>query len=146
MSARRGPGSAPVRTPGLEKGRPPGFRYGDGVSSDPAAVPDIDPEEGRRLVEGGAFSSTCARTTSGRRGMHPMPSIWPWGWSPTGSTRSPPTGRWSVCAGSGEGPVRWPPPWPVPDFDVRNVAGGMLAWEAAGLPVVTDGGGAGRII
>ena len=31
-------------------------------------------------------------------------------------------------------------------LDVRNVAGGMLAWEAAGLPVVTDGGAAGRII
>lgn len=25
-------------------------------------------------------------------------------------------------------------------YDVRNVAGGMLAWQAAGLPVVRDGG------
>ena len=25
-------------------------------------------------------------------------------------------------------------------FDVTNIAGGMKAWEAAGLPVITDGG------
>ena len=31
-------------------------------------------------------------------------------------------------------------------FDVRNVDGGMLAWEQAGYPVVTDDGGAGRIV
>jgi rhodanese-related sulfurtransferase len=31
-------------------------------------------------------------------------------------------------------------------YDVRNLAGGMLAWEAAGLPVVTDAGGVGRTI
>jgi rhodanese-related sulfurtransferase len=31
-------------------------------------------------------------------------------------------------------------------YDVRNIAGGMLAWEQAGLSVVTDGGDTGRII
>jgi rhodanese-related sulfurtransferase len=31
-------------------------------------------------------------------------------------------------------------------YDVRNLQGGMLAWEAAGYPVVTDGGSVGRII
>jgi rhodanese-related sulfurtransferase len=31
-------------------------------------------------------------------------------------------------------------------YDVRNVEGGMLAWELAGLPVTTDDGGVGRII
>ena len=31
-------------------------------------------------------------------------------------------------------------------LDVRNLGGGMLAWEATGLPVVTDEGGAGRVI
>jgi rhodanese-related sulfurtransferase len=31
-------------------------------------------------------------------------------------------------------------------YEVRNLAGGMLAWELAGLPVVTDDGGDGRII
>ena len=31
-------------------------------------------------------------------------------------------------------------------YDVRNVAGGMLAWSAAGLPVVRDGGEPGRVV
>ena len=32
-------------------------------------------------------------------------------------------------------------------YDVRNVDGGMLAWEAAGYPVVDGpGGGPGRVI
>ena len=30
-------------------------------------------------------------------------------------------------------------------IDVTNIAGGMLAWEAAGLPVVNDGGGPGVV-
>lgn len=31
-------------------------------------------------------------------------------------------------------------------YDTRNLAGGMLAWAAAGLPVVTDGNDAGRVV
>jgi rhodanese-related sulfurtransferase len=31
-------------------------------------------------------------------------------------------------------------------YDVRNVAGGMQAWEAAGFPVVDGSGGPGRVI
>lgn len=31
-------------------------------------------------------------------------------------------------------------------FDVRNMAGGMVAWEHAGFPVTTDAGRPGRIV
>lgn len=31
-------------------------------------------------------------------------------------------------------------------FDVRNLAGGMLAWERAGFPIVAGSGQAGRIL
>ncbi len=31
-------------------------------------------------------------------------------------------------------------------YDARNLAGGMKAWEAAGLAVVDEEGGAGRIV
>lgn len=31
-------------------------------------------------------------------------------------------------------------------YDARNLSGGMLAWESAGLPVVTDDGQPGRTI
>jgi rhodanese-related sulfurtransferase len=31
-------------------------------------------------------------------------------------------------------------------YDVRNVVGGMLAWSAAGLPVVRDDGAAGTVL
>ncbi len=30
-------------------------------------------------------------------------------------------------------------------YDVVDLSGGMLAWQRAGLPVVTDGGGKGRV-
>jgi len=30
-------------------------------------------------------------------------------------------------------------------FDVHNLAGGMAAWEQAGLPLVTDSGAPGRV-
>ncbi len=30
-------------------------------------------------------------------------------------------------------------------YDARNLDGGMQAWQAAGLPVVTDGGGPGTV-
>jgi rhodanese-related sulfurtransferase len=31
-------------------------------------------------------------------------------------------------------------------FDVRNLAGGMVAWELAGLPIVAGSGRAGRVL
>jgi rhodanese-related sulfurtransferase len=31
-------------------------------------------------------------------------------------------------------------------YDVRNLDGGMLAWAAAGLPVVTDAGTPGEVV
>lgn len=31
-------------------------------------------------------------------------------------------------------------------YEARNLTGGMLAWESAGLPIVTDGGHPGRTI
>lgn len=31
-------------------------------------------------------------------------------------------------------------------LDARNLDGGMLAWESAGFPVVTDAGGPGRVV
>ena len=34
----------------------------------------------------------------------------------------------------------------VVGFDVRNLSGGMVAWERAGLPVVTGSGGTGRVL
>jgi len=31
-------------------------------------------------------------------------------------------------------------------YDVANLAGGMQVWESSGRPVVTDDGGAGRVV
>jgi len=31
-------------------------------------------------------------------------------------------------------------------YDVVNLAGGMQVWESSGRPVVTDDGGAGRVV
>ena len=114
----------------------------------PTATPaaDIDPEEAVAWWRPGPSSSTCARTTSGTPATLPRPSTWPWGWWPTRLDELP-TDRTVVCVCRvGGGPPPWPSALAAAGYDVRNLAGGMLAWEPAGLPVVTGDGSAGRII
>ena len=125
----------------------PGVRYGGAVTSDPVRRPRHRPRGGHGCWSmTAASSSTCARTTSGRPGMPPRPCTWPWAWSPDRVDEIP-TDRTVVCVcrvGGRSGAVATA--LAGAGYDVRNLAGGMLAWEAAGLPVVTDDGGTGRII
>lgn len=131
---------------GLETGRPPGFRYGGGVPTDPVAIADIEPDEGRRLVEGGAVLLDVREDDEWEAGHAPDAVHLAMGLVPDRIDEIP-DDRTIVCVcrvGGRSGTVAGA--LAGAGFDVRNVAGGMLAWEAAGLPVVTDGGGAGRII
>ena len=72
--------------------------------------------------------------------MPPRRSISPWASSRSGWMDLP-TDRTVVCicrVGGRSGAVAGA--LAGRGFDVRNVDGGMLAWEAAGLPVVTEAG------
>jgi rhodanese-related sulfurtransferase len=122
------------------------LRYGGGVSSDPVNLQDIDPEDGRRLVEGGALLLDVREDDEWEAGHAPEAVHLAMGLV-SGRIDELPADRTVVCVcrvGGRSGTVA--AALADAGFDVRNVAGGMLAWEAAGLPVVTDFGGAGRII
>jgi rhodanese-related sulfurtransferase len=116
------------------------------VSSDQVIVPDIDAEESRRLVDGGAFLLDVREDDEWEAGHAPEAVHVAMGLVPDRVDELP-ADRTVVCVcrvGGRSGTVATA--LAGAGFDVRNVAGGMLAWEAAGYPVVTDGGGAGRII
>ena len=109
------------------------------MTPDPLRSPRSTPRPARRLAEAGAFLLDVREDEEWKAGQ--LPSR-PRGHGIGGrSDRRVPTDRTVVCvcrvggrsaavagalAGAG--------------YDVRNLAGGMLAWEPAGLPVVTDGG------
>ena len=116
------------------------------MSTDPPAVSDVEPEEGRRLVEGGALLLDVREDDEWEAGHAPEAVHVAMGLVADRIDEIP-TDRTVVCmcrVGGRSGAVA--ASLAGSGYDVRNVAGGMLAWEAAGLPVVTDGGGVGRII
>jgi rhodanese-related sulfurtransferase len=125
---------------------PPGVRYGGGVSADSPTVSDIDPEEGHRLLDGGAVLLDVREDDEWEAGHAPEAVHVAMGLLADRIDEIP-GDRTIVCVcrvGGRSGAVATT--LAGAGYDVRNVAGGMLAWEAAGLPVVTDGGGTGRII
>jgi rhodanese-related sulfurtransferase len=127
-------------------GTRPGFRYGGAVSTDPPTVSDIDPEEGRRLVEGGALLLDVREDDEWEAGHAPEAVHMAMG-TVADRIDEIPDDRTIVCmcrVGGRSGAVA--ASLAGAGYDVRNVAGGMLAWESGGLPVVTDDGGIGRII
>ena len=122
------------------------FRYGDAVTSEPAAGVDIEPEECRLLVDGGAFLLDVREDEEWEAGHAPEAVHVAMGLIP-GRLAEIPTDRTVVCVcrvGGRSGAVA--ATLAGAGIDVRNLGGGMRAWEATGLPVVTDGGGTGRVI
>jgi rhodanese-related sulfurtransferase len=115
------------------------------VTPEPA-VPDIDVDEANRLVAGGAFLLDVREDDEWEAGHASEAVHVAMGLVAEQADRIP-SDRTVVCvcrvggrsatvaralAGAG--------------YDVRNLDGGMLAWEAAGLPVVTADGSTGRVI
>lgn len=114
------------------------------MSSDPAV--DIDPHEARRLLGAGAFLLDVREDDEWEAGHAPEAVHVAMGQVAERSDEIPKEGT-VVCvcrvggrSGSVAGALAGS------GYDVRNIDGGMLAWEAAGYPVVTDGGDAGRVI
>ncbi len=116
------------------------------MASDTAASDDIDPVEAARLVAAGALLLDVREDAEWESGHAPEAVHVPMGLV-TERLGEIPADRLVVCicrAGGRSGAVA--AALAGAGYDVRNVGGGMLAWEQAGLSVSAEGGVTGRII
>jgi rhodanese-related sulfurtransferase len=121
------------------------LRYRDAVTSDPGAVVDIDPGEARRLLSEGAMLLDVREDDEWEAGHAPDAVHLAMGLVSERAGELP-TDRTVVCicrVGGRSGAVALA--LAGAGYDVRNVDGGMLAWEQAGFPVVVADG-VGRVI
>ncbi len=124
----------------------PILRYREGVTPDPTAAADLNPEEARRLVDAGALLLDVREDDEWEAGHAPEAVHVAMG-EVSERLDELPVDRTVVCicrVGGRSGAVA--SALAGAGYDVRNVDGGMLAWELAGLPVVSDSGGAARVI
>ncbi len=122
------------------------LRYREAVTPDPTNVADIDPGEARRAIEAGALLLDVREDDEWLAGHAPEAVHVAMG-QVSERIDELPTNRTVVCVcrvGGRSGAVATA--LAGAGYDVRNVEGGMLAWELAGLPVLTDDGDTGRII
>ncbi len=116
------------------------------MAPDPTAVEEIDPQTAQRLTEAGAFVLDVREDDEWTAGHSPDARHVAMG-SVADRIDEIPTDRTVLCVcrvGGRSGAVAGA--LAEAGYDVRNLQGGMMAWEAAGFPVVTDGGTVGRII
>jgi rhodanese-related sulfurtransferase len=116
------------------------------VTPEPSAVPDIDVDEANRLVAEGAMLLDVREDDEWEAGHAPGAVHVAMGLVPDQVDRIPADrtvvcvcrvgGRSAAVAGALAGA----------GYDVRNLGGGMLAWEQGGQPVVTTDGQPGRVI
>ena len=121
-------------------------RYREAVTSDPRPAMDIDPATARLLIESGAFLLDVREDDEWRAGHAPEAVHVAMG-SVSERQAELPADRTVVCicrVGGRSGSVATA--LAGAGYDVRNVDGGMLAWEAAGYPVVSGSGDAGRVV
>jgi rhodanese-related sulfurtransferase len=116
------------------------------VTLEPSSVPEIDPLEAERLVHTGAFLLDVREDDEWEAGHAPRAVHVAMGLV-ADRLGELPSDRTVVCicrGGGRSGAVATS--LEGAGYDVRNVDGGMLAWEQAGLPVVTSEGGVGRVV
>jgi rhodanese-related sulfurtransferase len=107
---------------------------------------DIDPAAARQLLEAGAFLLDVREDDEWSAGHAPEAVHVAMG-SVTERLGEIPSDRTVVCicrVGGRSGSVA--NALAGAGYDVRNVDGGMLAWEAAGYPVMDPTGDPGRIV
>jgi rhodanese-related sulfurtransferase len=117
------------------------------VTTDSTPVTDIDPASALGLVEAGAFLLDVREDDEWVAGHAPQAFHMAMG-SVADRVDEIPSDRTVVCicrVGGRSGAVATA--LAGAGYDVRNLDGGMLAWEAAGYPVVGGSdGGPGRVI
>ncbi|MGH3577321.1 MAG: rhodanese-like domain-containing protein [Mycobacterium sp.] len=112
----------------------------------PDAVPDLDPGEARRAFDRGALLLDVREGEEWDEGHAPGAVHVPMG-QLAGRIDEIPADRTVVCiCRVGSRSMAVANDLAVAGYDVRNLDGGMLAWELAGLPVVDTDGDPGRII
>jgi rhodanese-related sulfurtransferase len=116
------------------------------VPSDSRAIPEITPDEARHLAAAGAVLLDVREAEEWEAGHAPGAVHVPMG-VVAERVAELPLDRTVVCVcrvGGRSGAVA--AALVGGGFDVRNLGGGMLAWEAAGYPVVTDDGRTGQVV
>ena len=112
----------------------------------PPTVLDVDPVEADRLVGDGALLLDVREDEEWDAGHAPAAVHVPMG-QVVDRLVELPTDRTIVClcrVGGRSGSVAVH--LAGAGYDVRNVAGGMVAWAAVDLPVVDGSGGPGRVV
>ncbi len=127
-------------------GAPVPLLYREAVSAPTGDVIEIGPEEADHLTRGGALLLDVREDDEWAAGHAPAAAHLAMALVPE-RTADLPTDRTILCLcrmGGRSGSVALH--LASAGFDVRNVAGGMQAWMACGLPVVAEGGTAGRVL
>ncbi|HEY7917702.1 MAG TPA: rhodanese-like domain-containing protein [Acidimicrobiales bacterium] len=116
------------------------------MNARPDAVTGLDPGGAGRAVDGGALLLDVREDDEWSEGHAHGAVHMPMG-QVAGRIDEVPTDRTVICVCRvGGRSMAVANDLAVAGYDVRNLEGGMLAWELAGLPVVNSGGGPGRII
>ncbi|MGQ0802613.1 MAG: rhodanese-like domain-containing protein [Actinomycetota bacterium] len=108
-------------------------------------VPQVDPEEGRALVENGAFLLDVREPDEWSAGHAPDAVFVPMKEVQTRQSELPKDQKIVTICRSGGRSAAITEALNAWGFDSVNLAGGLQAWEAAGLPVVTDDGSPGAV-
>ena len=119
---------------------------GPGPSEPLPAAPEVEPAEAAAVVDGGAHLLDVREDDEWRAGHAPAAAHLPMG-ELSARIAEVPRDRTVVCVcrvGGRSGAVA--AALAGEGYDARNMSGGMLAWESAGLPVVTDDGQPGRTV
>jgi rhodanese-related sulfurtransferase len=109
-------------------------------------IQDIGPDEAVNLIDAGAFLLDVRENEEWLAGHAPQSTHVPMG-EIQDRVSELPVDRTVVCVcrvGGRSGAVA--KALVAGGYDVRNLDGGMLAWAAAGLPVVTDAGTPGEVV
>ncbi|HUF84009.1 MAG TPA: rhodanese-like domain-containing protein [Acidimicrobiia bacterium] len=106
-------------------------------------VPLVHPEEGRSLVEGGALLLDVRESDECDAGHAPDSVFIPMKEVQARQSELPKDRRIVTICRSGGRSAAVTEALNAWGFDSVNLAGGLQAWEAAGLPVVTDDGSPG---
>ncbi len=121
--------------------------YGECVSEPTHhVIQDIGPDEAVNLVQAGAFLLDVRENEEWDGGHAPQATHVPMG-EIQGRISEVPVDRTVVCVcrvGGRSGAVA--KALVAGGYDARNLDGGMLAWAAAGLPVVTHAGTPGEVV
>jgi rhodanese-related sulfurtransferase len=109
-------------------------------------VPEVGPEEAQRMIESGAFLLDVREEDEWQAGRAPSATHVALGTLPQRLDEVPNDRQVVAICRVGGRSARATAFLMQDGRDVVNLTGGMKAWAAAGLPVVDDAGGAGRVI